>query len=538
MLETETLHGDVEQGIISGQSGLWINSHQPEEALLSVVQLAKDYAPDWELQVWDVIKGLQQPGQEDTKQGGLQQKQSALAAVQAMISIAEQRQVREIDEKPLPEDDRNLLLILRNGHREISNNGAVQKEMLMALQHLIGVGKAHKCHVLIFSFPGVMPPLELQEQVWVIEHKLPNIEERKELLVELLEASELAVPEDIDEVAKACGGLTHGQVEGVASLSIMKHDAIKHDVVFKMKGNIINKRGLLTLDQEPVDFSMFGGYPGVKKWLKMALRPGMPEHIRARAVLLLGVPGVGKSHLAKALGVETNRASLRADFGRLMGSLVGQSEGATREMYSVADAMEPANLFVDEIEKALGNATSSNDSGVSARMFGSTLEWLNDHKSDVFFIATANNISMLPPEFTRAERFDAIWFMDLPSREAKDAIWDIYLKFYGLDVDQERPDDKIWTGAEIKACCRQAAMFDVPVLVTAQQVVPVMLTAKESIEQLREWAHMRCLDAETGLMYSKDGPLTDAAPTVVSTGTKRTRKVTRRAKTDAGTLKD
>jgi SpoVK/Ycf46/Vps4 family AAA+-type ATPase len=140
---------------------------------------------------------------------------------------------------------------------------------------------------------------------------------------------------------------------------------------------------------------------------------------------------------------------------------------------------------------------------VTARLFGSLLTWLNDHTSDVFFIATANDVSKLPPEFARAERFDGVFFLDLPGKQQREAIWDIYLAQYGLDASQPKPDDTNWTGAEIKSCCRLASLLDVPLVQAAQNVVPVAVTAGDKIEALRQWASGRCLSADRAGMYSR-----------------------------------
>ena len=235
-------------------------------------------------------------------------------------------------------------------------------------------------------------------------------------------------------------------------------------------------------------------------------RQGEPQPgKRPRGVLLLSPPGCGKSQFAKALGNETGRPTVILDIGNLLGSLVGQSESNIRQALKLADAMAPCVLFCDEIEKGLAGASSSGqtDSGVTARGFGSLLTWLNDHESDVFFIATANDASKLPPEFARAERFDAVFFVDLPGREQEDAIWGIYTRHYSLDPRQPRPDDSQWTGAEIKSCCRLAALLDVPLVQASQNVVPVAVTAGDKIESLRQWASGRCLSADRAGVYSR-----------------------------------
>src|SRR5271170_1820800 len=137
------------------------------------------------------------------------------------------------------------------------------------------------------------------------------------------------------------------------------------------------------------------------------------------------------------------------------------------------------------------------------------LTWLADHETDVFFIATANDVSKLPPEFTRAERMDAVFFLDTPMGKDKDAVWEMYRQKYGVTEGQNRPDDTLWTGAEIRSCCRLAALLDVTLTQAAQHVVPVAVTAAEQVEKLRTWASGRCLSASTPGIYRREG---DPAP--------------------------
>lgn len=187
-----------------------------------------------------------------------------------------------------------------------------------------------------------------------------------------------------------------------------------------------------------------------------------------------------------------------------MASLVGQSEQRTREALRVIDAMAPCVAMIDEVEKAFAGVNGQGDSGVTSRMFGQFLSWLNDHQSDVFVVCTANDVSKLPPEFGRSERFDGVFFLDLPNREEKDAIWSLYLELFEIDSDQNRPNDDQFTGAEIRSCCRLSALLDVPFIQAAQNVVPVAVTAAESVERLRSWASGRCLDASHPGIYQHE----------------------------------
>lgn len=123
----------------------------------------------------------------------------------------------------------------------------------------------------------------------------------------------------------------------------------------------------------------------------------------------------------------------------------------------------------------------------------------------MFFIGTCNDASQLPAPFARAERFDGVFFVDLPADEQRQRIWDIYLNHFGLDKAQARPDDTNWTGAEVKACCRLAALLDIPLVEAAQNVVPVAVTSAEQIESLRKWAEGRCLSADNAGLYTRVG---------------------------------
>ena len=123
----------------------------------------------------------------------------------------------------------------------------------------------------------------------------------------------------------------------------------------------------------------------------------------------------------------------------------------------------------------------------------------------MFFVGTSNDISKLPPEFSRAERFDGCFFLDLPTSAEKDLIWRMYRQQFGIPEDQARPDDTDWTGAEMKSCCRLAALLDVPLTQAARNVVPVAVTAAESVESLRTWASGRCLSASAPGIYTRDG---------------------------------
>ena len=467
-------------------TGLWIESHEHEDALREIAQMCHDQ--NWRLATFDLERGLQIPGgQQPADAGG----SDPLAAIRAINALA------------TPEG--SAILCLVNFHRFLQS-----PEIVQALVQQITSGKQNRTFVVILS-PAVQVPLELEKLFVVITHDMPGREQLEDIARGIAtEDGELPEGDHLQTVLDAAAGLTRYEAEGAFSLSLVRHGRIEPQAVWELKAGMLKKSGLLQLHRGGERFADLGGLDALKSFCLRALRQRSDPnpHKRPRGVMLLGVPGSGKSAMAKALGNETGRPTLAMDVGTLLGSLVGQSESNIRQALKIADAMAPSILFVDEVEKALAGVASSGqtDSGVSARLFGNFLTWLNDHESDVFVVATCNDISKLPPEFSRAERFDGIFFLDLPSVQQKRVIWNLYLEMFELDPQQPRPVDADWTGAEVRSCCRLAALLDVPLVEAAKNVVPVATTAAESVQRLRNWASGRCLNADSpGGIYQHNG---------------------------------
>jgi len=479
-----TLSQRVSELIRACFTGLWIESHEPEDAVTELAQLCRQ--ENWRLATWDIDRGLTVAGSGDATASSAGQ--DPLAAIRALDALAVA--------------DGAALLVLHNFHRFLQST-----EIVQALARQIQIGKQNRTFVVILA-PVVNIPVELEKTFVVVEHELPSREQLLEIAQGIAtEANELPSGDALARTIDAAGGLTRYEAEGAFSLSLVREGRIAAQTIWEMKAQQLKKNGLLSLHRGQERFDDLGGLNSLKSFCLRAMRrQGNPDpRRRPRGVMLLGVSGSGKSAFAKALGNETGRPTITLDIGSLMGSLVGQTESQTRQALKIADAMAPAVLFVDELEKSLAGVASSGqtDSGVSSRMLGSLLTWLNDHTSDVFFIGTCNDISKLPPELTRAERFDGVFFLDLPTRQQKDLIWQLYLRMFELDAKQSRPADELWTGAEIRACCRLAALLDLPLTAAAQNVVPVAVTAAESVEKLRTWASGRCLSADQPGIYQK-----------------------------------
>jgi hypothetical protein len=462
-------------------SGLWIVSQEPDEAEREILQHARQ--AQWEVAVWDVAQGLRLPLRNAS--AAAEGAGDPLAALRALPALAQR--------------DGTALLLLHQFHRFLSNVEVVQT----VFQQLIA-GKQQRTFIVVLA-PVVQIPLELEKLFVVLEHALPDRDQLQQIARELTSdhPEEMPQGEDLQRVLDAAAGLTRYESEGAFALSLTRNNGIRPETIWELKAQTLRKNNLMTLHRGDERFGNLGGLGNLKDFCRRALAGG--KSVKPRGVLLLGIPGSGKSAFCKALGNEVGRPVLLLDIGALYGSLVGQTEQAVRQALRIADAMAPCICFVDEVDKGLAGVGGQGDSGVATRLFGTVLTWLADHESDVFFVATANDISRLPPEFTRAERLDGVFFLDLPAGKDKDAIWELYRRQFGVPANYQRPDDSDWTGAEIKSCCRLAALLDVTLTQAAQHVVPVALTAAESVEKLRIWASGRCLDASAPGIYRREG---------------------------------
>ena len=466
-------------------TGLWVQTNEPTEATRDLTSLCR--AEGWRLGVWDCDRGMAFP-LEPIQMPGVTDATDPLSVIRALPQVAN--------------GSGTTLVVFESLHRFL---GAT--EIIQALARQIHAGKNSRCFVVVLA-PVVQIPPELDKLFTVVDHDLPGRAQLEEIARGVAtQDGELPSGDELARVLEAAAGLTASEAENAFSLALVRHGKLEPETLWELKSQQLKKSGLVSLHRGTESFDQLGGLDNLKAFCLRAMRRQSEGGVsnRPRGVLLLSPPGCGKSQFAKALGNETGRPTVVLDVGALLGSLVGQSESNVRAALKLADAMAPCVVFCDELEKALAGSSSSGqtDSGVTARVFGSLLTWLNDHESDVFFVGTCNDAAKLPPEFARAERFDGVFFVDLPGRDQKDAIWGIYTRHYGLDAKQARPDDGNWTGAEIKSCCRLASLLDVPLVQAAQNVVPVAVTAGDKIETLRQWASGRCLSADRAGVYSR-----------------------------------
>lgn len=378
---------------------------------------------------------------------------------------------------------------------------------------------------VVLVSPVLEIPVELEKEITVVYLPLPTKEELGELLdrivQEVRQFKQVKIeldPSGRDNLLQASLGLTLGEAENVFARIIVKDERLSGEDVSQViaeKQQIVRKSGLLEYYQPEERLEHVGGLTNLKEWLLKRTR-AFGDEARAfglhapRGVLLLGVQGCGKSLCAKAVASLWQVPLLRFDIGRMFGSYVGSSEENMRRAIAVAESVAPAILWVDEIDKAFAGAQQGGgDSGTSARVFGTFLTWLSEKTAPVFVVATANNISQLPPELLRKGRLDEIFFVDLPGEVERREILAIHLARRGrdpagFDLEGLAAAAQNFSGAELEEAIN-SALYDAfaggeelrneHVLATVQQTVPLAKTMQEQINALRGWAEGRARPA-------------------------------------------
>jgi len=395
---------------------------------------------------------------------------------------------------------------------------------LRSLARSLPMASREEARAVILLTPSAEIPPELAGHAIVLEWPLPD---RMEIGA-ILDAAISALPEDLrdqaaqngarDAAIDAAVGLTAEEAQSCYAKSLVSTRRIEPAVVAQEKKRVIAREKVLEwFDPLPGGLDAVGGLDALKGWL-MGRRAAFGPRARAyglpapKGCLLVGVPGCGKSLTAKAIATAWAMPLLRLDMGALKSKWVGESEGNIRKALKVAEAVAPCVLWVDEIEKALAGATQgAADGGVSGDALGAVLSWMQDRAGSVFVVATANDVSALPPELLRKGRFDELFFIDLPNRAERVEIARASLKSYGraVDIDLGAVADATadFTGAEIAALVPDAlfvafadaerAIVSGDLVKAAGATVPLARTATEKIATLRTWAKGRARPATT-----------------------------------------
>ena len=404
------------------------------------------------------------------------------------------------------------IFLLEDAHKYF-NRGDKFVVLLRKLTHFL---KKFNKHILLLS-PFSKLPVEIEKYITVVNIPLPD----KNDLETRLDAVNRGAPEINPDLKKmildAAAGLTDTEADLAFRLAKVKtglnsKDAIK--AIIREKEQIIKKSGIL--DYYHVNEKMntsVGGLDRLKEWLTLrkksferkAKKFGLTE---PKGILLLGVPGTGKSLTAKSISQEWNQPLLKLDIGRVFQAEVGSSENNIRNAIATAEAVAPCILWIDEIEKGLSVGGGEKDGGTNSRVFSTILTWMQEKTKAVFVVATANNISNLPPELLRKGRFDEIFFVDLPTKKEREDIFRIHLKKYNQEKAITNFESILestihFNGAEIAEAVKEAMFIayledsenpeisSAHLLQAIKATVPLAKTMRTKINKLREWAKTR-----------------------------------------------
>ncbi|MBR6871393.1 MAG: AAA family ATPase [Candidatus Methanomethylophilaceae archaeon] len=407
------------------------------------------------------------------------------------------------------------VFVLEDFHKFFSDRQ--MPEMLRKLSMELKDGNKH----LVFISPFTQFPAELDKYITLKAIPLPDKDDLTRRL-DFVAGKDADINPDLKKyLVDSALGLTDTEADLAFRLA-KNRDGFRSmnavQIISSEKEQIIRKSGIL--DYIKVDASLessVGGLDSLKKWLTRRSKAfelkakdfGLKE---PKGILLLGVPGCGKSLTAKCIAAEWKQPLLKLDIGKVFSQYVGSSENNIREAINTAEAVAPCVLWIDEIEKGLATQ-GEHDGGTSTRVFSTILTWMQEKTKPVFVVATANDISSLPPELLRKGRFDEIFFVDLPTRDERKNIFRIHLsknhQGYGVDLDTVAARTRFFNGAEIEETVKEAMFIayvnnpNAPAVTTAdlleasRNVIPLAQTMKTKIDALRQWAQVRARKASS-----------------------------------------
>jgi hypothetical protein len=355
----------------------------------------------------------------------------------------------------------------------------------------------------VFALPGAA------ELKTVAQALIARLRREQPIRVELTDA-------DLDACVDRLRGMTVFEAERTLSQAIMRDNALTRDdidVIIGLKKELLRRDGLLEYVSPEENLAEVGGFAALKAWLAKRQRALEPAARKfgldpPKGILLFGVQGAGKTLVAKAVAREWRLPLLKLEPGRLYDKYVGESDKNLEKALRMAEAMAPCVLMIDEIEKGLSYSPSSeSDAGLSRRIFGRLLSWLQDRTAPVFVIATCNAIDQLPPELTRKGRFDEVFFIDLPAPEERKQIFAVHLAKRGrdpagFDLDHLAAAADGFTGAEIEqvvvaglytAFSRGVELATAILAEELRATKPLSVTRREEIEALRAWGRERAV---------------------------------------------
>ena len=510
-LKSEIYRKELENQIKSNRSLIYITTHEEHRVDDVIQKIACDRSKPWSFVFWDISSG------------GVSNSESF-----KIKDPLDQTEILSWFSDVIVEKNDYAILVLHDFYKFLAPDGhpgQMEIVTIRALKNLI-----EKCHTerkcVILTGAKYYLPVEFEKLVSLLDWPLPEKEIIKNKIVSLLEKASKRADFDsfrtvyneleLENIIKAFQGLSLREVEMIFTYFLITEDELNPQKISSKKRDIIKQSGILEWIEIEHGLSKVGGLSNLKTWLhkrknafsESAKEYGLPEN--PKGLLIIGVQGAGKSQISKAIASFWELPLLRLDIGRIFSGIVGSSEENLRSVIKTAESVAPCIMWVDEIDKAFSSSTFSGDSGTSSRIFGTFLTWMQEKKSPVFVVATANDVSHLPPELIRKGRFDDIFFVDLPDEEERKEILKIHLEqrtldLFNFDLNQLVKETSHFTGAEIEAAI-VSAMYEgfsdnkrqietVDIIKELKESVPISTTMKEKVTALREWAEKRARHA-------------------------------------------
>lgn len=366
--------------------------------------------------------------------------------------------------------EQETYLVLKDIHKELDS------PQIIALLKRIAENNIYNenYHATIFIISEIMViPKELENYITVFDIPFPNVNEILDIINTFISDMDIKVPKEvIDEIALSFKGLNEFQIKQILNLAYQDGGSIDRSdkqLILKEKEQFLRKSGMLEIVSFKETVDDIGGLENLKEWLsrKAKIFANLDKAIKfgvdvPKGIMIIGMPGCGKSLTAKATAGLFEIPLVRLDVGRLLGKYVGESEKNMRGALKLSEAISPCVLWIDEIEKAfsgVGEGGGGND--VTTRLFGQFLTWMQEKENTVFIVATANDISKLPPEFLRKGRFDELFFVNLPNGEERRRIIDIHLKKRkkwnkSINTIALIKDTEGYNGADLEAAVKEA----------------------------------------------------------------------------------
>jgi len=504
-----TFKNTLQTNIKASAAIVQVVSHETLRIRADCTKVAKDLKRD--LFVWSYPQGVKQIRSESAPHTF----DDELTQPQEILDWLQEHSVEPSD---------GFILLLEDFHHFLSNVDHALISRLRAFSIAVASQEVSNCTVVLSQPIPLLPP-ELEKEVQVLEMPLPGIEEIEKLIDQA--AQKFALDDrDVDKspelLASALGLSTSEAQLAFAKVACEHHRLTDQEIPYIVgeKEQVIRKSGHLEYFHPKSTLDQVGGLDNLKNWLKRR-QQSFTEDAKdfgldtPRGILLLGLPGTGKSLAAKAVANAWRLPLLRLDMGKIYGGIVGQSEENMRAALQTAEALAPSILWVDEIEKGLSGMQSSGstDGGTTSRVLGTFLTWMQEKEKPVFVVATANQIASLPPELLRKGRVDEIFFVDLPVQKDRKEILSIHLKKKKRldDFNDSQMEDLAtlsagFTGAELEEAVKEgmfiafdeARQLDVKHIKQAiESTSPLSKTMHEMIRDTRKWAKGRAVSASS-----------------------------------------